>query len=201
MTTSPRLSKSRYLSGTQCPLRLWYDTFAPELAPAPDDVLQATFDTGHEVGEAARRRYPGGHWVAHDHRHIPRALEETRQIIVASAAPALFEAAFEHDRVLIRADVLERLPAGGWCLVEVKSSTRLKDVFLLNVAVQLWVLRGAAVLTLNRDYVYDGVRRRAPRLGSAVCAAPRVRQGERASPQGRRTGARDAGNARPARRT
>ena len=164
MTTSPRLSKSRYLSGAQCALRLWYDTFAPELAPAPDDVIQATFDTGHEVGEVARQRYPGGHLVAHDHRHIPRALEETRLVIGAGTAPALFEAAFEHGGVLIRADVLERLPAGGWRLVEVKSSTRLKDVFLLDVAVQLWVLRGAgldvrdaAVLTLNRDYVYDGV--------------------------------------------
>ena len=67
--------------------------------------------------------------------------------------------------MLVRPDVLERLPAGGWRLVEIKSGTRLKDVFLLDVAVQLRVLRGAgldvrdaAVLTLNRDYVYDGVR-------------------------------------------
>ena len=48
--------------------------------------------------------------------------------------------------------------------MEVKSSTRLKDVFVLDAAVQLWVLKGAgldvrdaAVLTLDRDYVYDGV--------------------------------------------
>ena len=64
----------------------------------------------------------------------------------------------------MRADVVERLPGGGWRLVEVKSSTRLKDVFVLDAAVQLWVLKGAgldvrdaAVLTLDRDYVYDGV--------------------------------------------
>ena len=54
-------------------------------------------------------------------------------------------------------------PGGGWRLVEVKSSTRLKDVFVFDAAIQLWVLRGAgvdvreaAVLTLDRDYVYDG---------------------------------------------
>ena len=165
MMNTPRLSKSRYLSGTQCALRLWYDTFAPTLAAAPNEVAQAVFDIGHEVGEAARRRYPGGRRISHDHRHIPHALEETRRLIGAGAAPALFEAAFEHGGVRVRADVLERLPAGGWRVVEIKSSTRMKDLFLLDAAVQLWVLRGAgldvrdaAMLTLNRDYVYDGVR-------------------------------------------
>ena len=165
MTTRPRLSKSRYIAGTQCHLRLWYESYARELASAPDDALQAIFDTGHEVGEVACRRYPGGYRVAHDHRHIPQALSETRQVIRAGTAPALFEAAFEHERVLVRADVLERLPTGGWRLIEVKSTTRLKEVFILDVAVQLWVLRGAGldvrdagVLTLNREYVYDGVR-------------------------------------------
>ena len=165
MTPRPGLSKSRFIAGTQCHLRLWYESYEREFASAPGDVLQAVFATGHEVGEVACRRYPGGHRVAHDHHHIPQALSETRQVLRAGIAPALFEAAFEHERVLVRADVLERLPAGGWRLIEVKSSTRLKDVFILDVAVQLWVLRGAGldvrdagVLTLNRDYVYDGVR-------------------------------------------
>ena len=165
MINKPKLSKSRYISGMQCYLRLWHDSYARDLAPAPDLALQAVFDTGHEVGEMARRRFPGGHLVAHDHRHVLEAIEETRQVIAAGSAPALFEAAFEHKGVLVRADVVERLPGGGWRLVEVKSTTRLKEIFILDVAVQLWVLRGAgldvceaAVLTLDRDYVYDGSR-------------------------------------------
>ena len=165
MNDRPRLSKSRYISGTQCHLRLWYDTHRRELATAPGEALRAIFETGHDVGEAACRRFPGGHLVAHDHRHVPQALEETRQVVEAGAVSAVFEAAFEHERVLVRADVIERLPGGGWRLIEVKSTTRLKDVFLLDLAVQLWVLRGAgldvreaAVLTLDRSYVYDGVR-------------------------------------------
>ena len=160
-----RLSKSRYISGMQCHRRLWYDTHARGLAAPVDDSLQAVFDTGHEVGEIARERFPGGHLVAHDHLHIPEALEETRRVVQADAAPVLFEAAFEHERMLVRADVLERLPGGGWRLVEVKSTTRLKKVFILDIAAQLRVLRGAGigvheagVLTLNREYVYDGVR-------------------------------------------
>ena len=162
--SDPRLSKSRFLSGVQCHLRLWYETNRPDLASEPDDVLQAVFDTGHEVGRMACRLYPGGYAVSHDHRHIPEALDETRRVVEAGSAPAIFEAAFEYEGVLVRADVIERLPEGGWRLVEVKSSTRLKDVFVLDVAVQLWVLKGAGldvreagVLTLDRGYIYDGV--------------------------------------------
>ena len=136
----------------------------PISSPSPTTSLQAVFDTGHEVGRTACRLYPGGHAVSHDHRHIPEALDETRSVVEAGSAPAIFEAAFEHEGVLVRADVIERLPEGGWRLVEVKSSTRLKDVFVLDAAVQLWVLKGtgldvsdAGVLTLDRDYVYDGV--------------------------------------------
>ena len=163
--TQPRLSKSTYLHGKQCHLRLWHHFHSPELAAPASEALQFIFDTGHQVGELACQRHPGGHLIAHDHEHVSEALDETRQAIAAGTAPALFEAAFEHQQVLVRADVLERLPDGGWRLVEVKSSTKLSDVYVQDVAVQLWVLRGAgldvrdaAVLTLNNGYVYDGVR-------------------------------------------
>ena len=156
----PRLSKSRYISGMQCHLRLWYDTRARHLATPADDKLQAIFDTGHKVGELARKLYPGGHFVAHDHRHMREAMLETQQVIETQSAPVLFEAAFEHEHMLVRADVIERLPGGGWRLVEVKSTTRLKEVFVLDVAAQLWVLHGAGldvreagVLTLAHGYV------------------------------------------------
>ena len=90
-------------------------------------------------------------------------MAETQRVLDAGAVPALFEPAFEHENLLVRPDVLERLPAGGWRLIEVKSTAGPKPVHVLDVAVQLWVLRGtgvdvrdAGVLTLNRDYVYDG---------------------------------------------
>ena len=165
MTNQPTLSKSRYLTGGQCHLRLWYDSYERDLAPPPDVSLQTVFDTGHEVGMLACERHPGGHNIAHDHRHVRDALEETRQVMEAGTASTLFEPAFRHRSVLVRVDILERLPGGGWRLGEVKSTTRLKDVNIPDVAVQLWVLRGvgldireAEVVTLNRDYVYDGIR-------------------------------------------
>lgn len=158
--TAPGLSKSRFISGSQCHLRLWFDTYQRDFAPGVDEVAQFIFDTGHEVGQLACTRYPGGRLIAQDYRHFDEAVEETRRLIGDDRVPALFEAAVEHEGVAVRADVLERLPEGGWRLVEVKSATRVKEVFLLDTAVQLWVLRGAGldvrdacVLTLDSGFV------------------------------------------------
>ena len=143
-------------------LKLWYESHARDLATPPDPITEAIFRSGHEVGRLARSRYPGGHCVEWDHRHGVEAVSETAGRMADVGVPAVYEAAIEYGGVLIRADVLQR-EDDGWALIEVKSSTRCKDIHLPDVAVQLWVLRGAGVmvkragvLTLNRNYVYDG---------------------------------------------
>jgi len=163
--TVPRLSKTRYLSGCQCHLKLWYDCYERELGAGVDAVTQAVFDTGHEVGRLAQKRYPGGVLVEPDHLHPGDALAQTRALLADETVPAIFEAALEHRGVLIRADVLERSNRGGFNLIEVKSGVSVKDINVHDVAVQTWVLRGAgidvgssALLTLNRGYVFDGHR-------------------------------------------
>ena len=163
-TDIPTLSKPRYLSGDQCYLRLWYDSHERDLAPPPDSSLQAVLDTEHEVGRLARKRHPGGHYIGRDDRPVRDTLEETRKVIEAGKAPALFEAAFRHEDVLVSVDILERLSQGGWRLCEVKSTADIHAIHVPDVAIQLWVLRGAGldvreveVITLNRDYVHDGI--------------------------------------------
>jgi hypothetical protein len=44
--TSPLLSKSHYLSGRQCQLKLWLECYDRELAVPVDSAIQAIFDTG-----------------------------------------------------------------------------------------------------------------------------------------------------------
>ncbi len=158
----PRLSKTRFLSGIQCHLRLWYEYFERQLATPPDLATQALFDTGHEVGRLAQQRYPGGVLVKWSHLHADKAVAETKRLVSNLEIPALYEGAFEHQGVLIRADILRREDE-GFSLIEVKASTRVKEVHYPDVAVQLWVLRGAGfnvrragVLLLNKRYVYDG---------------------------------------------
>ena len=140
-----RLSKSRYLSGYQCQLKLWYDYYDRGLATPVDASQQAIFDAGTTVGELAQERYPGGRLISFDHFHADEALAQTAQLLDDPSIPSIYEAAFIYQDVLVRVDVLDRTDT-GWNLVEVKSGTRFKkDVHAIDVAVQLWVLRGSGV--------------------------------------------------------
>jgi predicted RecB family nuclease len=161
-----RLSKSKFLSGLQCHKRLYLEVHYPSLATKPDAATQAMFDMGTEVGELARSRFPGGILVTAGYRQSEAALEQTAALVQDLAVPAIFEGAFVHGGVLIRADVLERVRTEegqfcGWRLIEVKSSTRVKDVHLEDLAVQSEVLLGAGLalasvclMHINTGYLY-----------------------------------------------
>jgi hypothetical protein len=156
------LSKSRFLAGLQCHLRLWYQCYNRELIPEASPSQQAVFDTGHEVGELATRLYPGGVLIEEDHFHHKEAVQSTLKVMQAPNVKSIYEAAFFYDNVRIRVDILERLEDGSWNLVEVKSSTSVKDVYYPDVAVQYYVLEGcglkiscAGILNIDNQYVYD----------------------------------------------
>ena len=160
---NPRLSKSRYMAGSQCPLRLWYDVHERDLAPPVDEATQARFDAGHEVGELAQGYCPGGVLIEADHLHPKEALEETAAVWNDEGVPAIYEAAFEYEGFFFRADIMARASRGRWDLIEVKSATQPKDVYFNDLAFQYWVLRKlgipvrrAGLLLLNPDYVYQG---------------------------------------------
>jgi hypothetical protein len=110
-TYVPRLSKSRYISGKQCHLKLWNECFAPERASRTEAAQQAVFDVGHRVGELATRRYPGGEMIHEERASFQEASEHTKRAM-RSGVPAIFEAAFEYQGVTCRVDVLVRAPRG-----------------------------------------------------------------------------------------
>lgn len=139
----PLLSKSRYLAGVQCAKRLWLECHAPQARAEPTLAMRQLFAQGHEVGRLATLRYPDGVRMDDDPARHDQAVRATA-VAMRAGAPAIFEAAFAHEGVRIRADILARTPR-GWRLEEVKSSTSLKDVHLDDLAIQLHVLRGAGV--------------------------------------------------------
>jgi len=158
-----RLSKSRFISGLQCPLKLWNDVNQRQLATPPDASLQAIFDRGTAVGELAQQRWPGGKLVGFKPWEREQAMAATNKLMADPAIPAIYEAAIEHEGVFIRVDILAR-NGDGWDLIEVKASTQAqKEVFQNDIAVQHWVATGAGlsihqagILVLNRNYVYPG---------------------------------------------
>ena len=91
---TPLLSKSRFLAGSQCQLRLWHQCYNRELASEINPSLQAIFDAGQEVGRLATSLYPGGVLIKEDHLHHHEAVQSTLAAIDNTEIPAIFEAAF-----------------------------------------------------------------------------------------------------------
>ncbi len=158
----PNLSKSRFVAGWQCHKLLWlkaHEPQAPELQV--DVVLQDRFDQGVQVGTLARGRFPGGVLIDLPHDD-PWRVEATRQALDAGA-PAVFEATFIEDRVFVSIDVLERT-AEGFTLIEVKSSSKVKDDHIPDAAIQTWVARKAGIdvrrvqlMHLNTDFRHPDI--------------------------------------------
>ncbi|MGH9364297.1 MAG: DUF2779 domain-containing protein [Thermoanaerobaculia bacterium] len=160
MRPLPRLSKSRYVSGLQCPKMLWWmvhEPDAPELAVS--DELQVIFDRGQRVGELARTYVPGGVLIDFPHNEVERRAEATERAL-ADGAQVVYEASFLEDGIFVAVDILERR-RNGFALIEVKSTLDVKPEHLPDVAVQVHVARRAGlavkraeVMHLNRDCRY-----------------------------------------------
>ena len=152
------LSKSKIITHRQCSKRLWLQTYRKDLIPQIDAVTQARFDEGNRVGDIARQIHHNGIFV--DTLNQEDALFITKEAIAKHQA--IFEAAFFEKDVLIRADLL--FPdKNGYRLVEVKSSTAVKDYHYEDATVQAWVIHQAginltqvALAHINNQFVYQG---------------------------------------------
>jgi hypothetical protein len=130
--------------------------------------MQAILDMGTEIGLLAQQRFPGGVLVKAGFRQREAAIAETAALLQHSGIPAIFEGAFEHDGVLVRVDILERVQSReegspSWRLIEVKSSSRVKDVHLDDLSIQSHVLEGTGLrldatclMHIDTGYLYQG---------------------------------------------
>lgn len=160
------LSKSKLLAFRQCPRRLWLEVHRPTLR---DDsaATQASFSIGHQVGDIARQLYdPKGKGVLLSPfvEGFDVAFERTKELL-CSPQP-IFEAGFHTEGALAFADVMLPVKKGGklaWRMVEVKSSTLVKDYHCDDAAVQSYIARASgvplksiAVAHIDSSWVYPG---------------------------------------------
>lgn len=143
MKQTPKLSKSRIQSGRQCHKRLWLELHQPKTV-AWTESAQARMVEGTRFGEIARDLLGGGVLIEADHMHVHEALSDTAAALErpAESVPMLFEPAFLHEDVRVRVDAFERHRDYD-VLVEVKSTTSVKEEHLWDCAIQTWVARGA----------------------------------------------------------
>jgi CRISPR/Cas system-associated exonuclease Cas4 (RecB family) len=160
------LSKSKILSYRQCPKRLWLEVHRPGLQQVSDGT-RASFTVGNRVGDVARQLFnPQGTAQLIDVKveGAAVALARTQELLMTSQP--IFEAGFSAAGAIAFADVLlpvRRKGKDAWRMVEVKSSTSVKDYHREDAAIQAYVARAAGVplesislAHVNKKWVYAG---------------------------------------------
>jgi len=161
------LSKSKIIAFRQCPKRLWLEIKKPELMQV-SNTTQAKFNVGFKVGEIARSIYDPtqtGVLIDIEKEGFSQALERS-QTLNKSDVP-IFEAGFSSNGLLAFADVMLPLDNSDnqrvWKMVEVKSSTSVKDYHRDDIAVQSYVaqtsgfpLQSISVAHIDSSWVYLG---------------------------------------------
>jgi hypothetical protein len=155
------ITKSKYIAGVQCLKRLYLGVYSPELAMQRDESGQSIIEQGLEVGLLARRMFPAG--VTIESRDRDQAIRATRELLANPEITAIFEGAFAHEDVFVRVDILQRDQDCRWRLIEVKSTTSVKDHHLADVAIQHKIvtdsgidLAASCLSHVNRNYIYQG---------------------------------------------
>lgn len=160
------LSKSKLIAYRQCPKRVWLEVHRPELC-TDSDSTQASFAVGNIVGDIARQLYdPEGAGVLLDAQRD--GVNETlkRSLALLASEQPIFEAGFSANKALAFADVMLPGIKDGkrvWRMVEVKSSTQVKEYHRDDAAVQSYIassagvpLSSVALAYINSSWIYQG---------------------------------------------
>lgn len=148
------LTKSRYLAGLESHALLWRIVYDSESIPEPDETLRNRFSTGKEAEELAKKLYPG---IDLSRLPFKNNLEATKD---ALGKKTIYEAGVMSGNLYARIDILRS--DKGLELIEVKSSTKVKNIHLQDVAFQKYVLDKAgfsvkkvSMLIINNEYVRE----------------------------------------------
>jgi hypothetical protein len=138
---------------------LWISVNRKELIPVPDAATQYKFDQGHLVGELAKKLYPDGIDIPSD--NFMGNINRTKELL--NQRKPLFEAGVMVGNLFSRTDILNPVNEDEWDIIEVKSSTEIKDINLHDVSFQklCWEesglkIRKCFLAYINNKYVKNG---------------------------------------------
>ncbi|PIO01440.1 DUF2779 domain-containing protein [Candidatus Pacearchaeota archaeon CG09_land_8_20_14_0_10_30_9] len=152
------LTKSNYLSGLQCPKLLWIEKDGKEKIPELSEIDKNKIREGYLIEELAKTLFPN--LIDISKVSFNKQIEETKKAL--NKKVPIFQATFSVDSLYSRADFL--IPVGNkWDIIEIKSSTEIKDIHLEDLAFQKYVyekaelkIRNCIVMHVNKEYVRDG---------------------------------------------
>lgn len=125
------------------------------------ELQRAKFNRGTYIGALARDLFPGGKNAAPpSHFHTKKSVEQTKQWI-EEGVEIIYEAGFENEGVVIALDILEKTNS-GWNAYEVKSSRDISGTYMLDAALQAWVIIHSGlklekffIIHINPDYILE----------------------------------------------
>ena len=154
-----RIAKYDYLNFKRCPLLFnysWIDFHCSENGVNPlKDFLTAQ---GKEVGLLAQQLFTDKNTYTVHEKNIALAVMKTKEAF--SKADIIFEGAFEYEGLVTRPDILH---INDKELIEIKSTTEVKEDHLYDVAFQKYILNkcGLEIKTvkighINKQYIREG---------------------------------------------
>ena len=153
------LSKSRYCSGIQCPKMLWMKKNMPE---AFDESVmnEAVLATGTRVGEVARGYF--GEFTEVPYSETKSEMIRDTKALLDAGAKIITEASFATGGHFCSTDILIN-HGDSVDIVEVKSSTDIKEINYHDMAFQYYVVSRCGLkvgkiylMHLNSDYERHG---------------------------------------------
>ena len=149
------LTKSKYCKGVQCPKILWLDKYKPIISE--DEKDESVFEEGRKVGELAKGLF--GDYIDVLYNENLAVMVENTEILLQKKPNVITEASFSNDNNFCSIDILKN-DSDGVEIYEVKSSTKIKDIYLDDVSYQYFVLKGlgfnikkVCIVYINKEYI------------------------------------------------
>lgn len=159
--TNVYLSKSLFMRGLQCHKSLYLHKYHPELKDEISEEQKALFQSGIDIGIYAQKLFPNGVGIPYEGLSLSEQIDRTMEEI-EKGTDTIYEAAFSHDNVFIKIDILHK-GKDGWEIYEVKGSSSEKKEHKDDIAVQYYVLKrtglpvsNACLVHINTKYVRHG---------------------------------------------
>ena len=153
------LSKSKYCSGLQCKKMLWLDKYKPNEKTIENN--ESILETGNTVHEVARYLF-GEHVNIEYTDDLNEMIKDTYRTIESYEDVVITEASFNYDHNFCSVDILKKTK-DTYEIYEVKSSTKLKDVYINDASYQYYVLTSlgldvtkCSVIVINSEYERHG---------------------------------------------
>ena len=149
------LSKSRYCKCIQCKKILWLKKYKPDVAvPSEKD---AVFENGKRVGDLAKNLF-GKYEDVEFNEELNVMLEKTNELL-KNKPNIITEASFNYNNNFCSVDILKN-DVDGVEIYEVKSSTKMSDIYVDDVSYQYYVLsslgfnvKKVSVVHINKEYI------------------------------------------------